>query len=81
MSISDEFGLFANQHSADDKYAKVLATPRVCAFMEIVSARMLVPHLKPGQMSVGTRIDLQHLAATPVNETVTVCKLIVNRLI
>ena len=55
-----------------DVYAKVLATPRVCGFMEIVAARMLVPHLKPGQLSVGTRIDLQHLAATPVDETVTI---------
>ena len=55
-----------------DVYARVLATPRVCGFMEIVAARMLVPHLKPGQLSVGTRVDLQHLAATPVDEMVTV---------
>ena len=55
-----------------DVYAKVLATPRVCGFMEIVAARMLVPYLKPGQLSVGTRVDLQHLAATPVDEMVTI---------
>ena len=56
----------------EDVYAKVLATPRVCGFMEIVAARMLVPHLAPGQLSVGTRIDLRHLAATPVDEDVTI---------
>lgn len=62
----------ATSPNPKDNYARVLATPRVCAFMEIVSARMLVPHLKAGQLSVGTRIDLQHLAATPVDETVDV---------
>ena len=55
-----------------DVYAQVLATPRVAAFMEIVCARMLVPHLAKGQLSVGARIDLKHTAATPVNENVSV---------
>jgi fluoroacetyl-CoA thioesterase len=56
----------------NDSYAKVLATPRVIGFMEIVSARMLVPHLAPGQMSVGVRVDMMHTAATPVDEDVSV---------
>lgn len=55
-----------------DAYARVLATPRVIGYMEIVSARMLVPHLAPGQMSVGVTVNMQHLAATPVNEEVSV---------
>ena len=55
-----------------DVYAQVLATPRVVGFMEIVAARMLVPHLAPGQLSVGVRVDLRHTAATPVDENVSV---------
>ena len=56
----------------NDAYAKVLATPRVIGFMEIISARMLVPHLAPGQMSVGVRVDMMHTAATAVDEEVRV---------
>lgn len=55
-----------------DSYARVLATPRVIGWMETVSARMLVPHLAPGQMSVGVRVDMMHTAATPVDEEVSV---------
>ena len=40
--------------------------------MEIVCARMLVPHLEPGQLTVGVRVDMTHSAATPANEDVTV---------
>ena len=62
----------ATSPDPNDVYAEVLATPRVCSFMEIVAARMLVPHLAPGQLSVGARIDLTHFAATPVDEDVSV---------
>ena len=55
----------------NDNYAQVLATPRLVAFMEIMCARMLVPHLSPGQMSVGTRVEMNHLAATPVGEEIS----------
>lgn len=62
----------ATSPDPSDSYARVLATPRVIGFMEIVSARMLVPHLAPGQMSVGVTVNMQHLAATPVDEEVSV---------
>lgn len=55
-----------------DVYARVLATPRLVSFMEIVCARMLVPHLADGQLSVGVRVEMDHLAATNVGETVEV---------
>lgn len=48
----------------NDVYPPVLATARLTAFMEIVCARMLVPHLRPGQLSVGVKVDLLHTAAT-----------------
>lgn len=62
----------ATSPDATDDYAKVLATPRLVAFMEIVCARMLVPFQNPGQLSVGIRVEMDHLAATAVDEEISV---------
>lgn len=49
-----------------------LATPALVGFCE-ECARLAVEHLlADGQKTVGTRIDLRHLAATPVGMEVTV---------
>jgi predicted thioesterase len=44
----------------------VLGTPALIAVMEEAAVRALVGHLGPGQTSVGVRIDVRHLAATPL---------------
>lgn len=44
----------------------VLATPALVAVMEEAAVRALEGHLPPGQTSVGVRIDVRHLAATPL---------------
>jgi predicted thioesterase len=44
----------------------VLATPRLVSLIEGAAIRAVEPHLEPGAGTVGTRIDLKHLAATPV---------------
>jgi fluoroacetyl-CoA thioesterase len=44
----------------------VLATPRLVALCEQAAIRAVEPHLPPGAGTVGTRIDLRHLAATPL---------------
>jgi predicted thioesterase len=44
----------------------VLATPRLVALLEQAAIRAVEPHLPPGGSTVGTRIDVKHLAATPV---------------
>jgi predicted thioesterase len=44
----------------------VLATPRVVALMEQAACAAVESALAPGQTSVGVRIDVEHLAATPV---------------
>lgn len=62
----------ATSPDPDDDYAKVLATPRLVSFMEIVCARMLLPYLQQGQLSVGVRVTMDHLAATPVDEKIEV---------
>ena len=49
----------------------VLATPKMISLME-EAALAAVEHLLPeGKQSLGTRVDISHLAATPVSMTVT----------
>ena len=62
----------ATSPNPEDNYAQVLATPRLVSFMEIVCARMLVPYLASDQLSVGIRVEMDHLAATPVDEEIEV---------
>ena len=50
---------------------RVLATPEMVRIVELTAIQAVQPHLKPGQTTVGTRIDLTHLAATPEGMTVT----------
>jgi len=44
----------------------VLGTPALVGLMEGAAVQALVGHLPPGQTSVGGRIDVRHLAPTPV---------------
>ena len=44
----------------------VYATPALVALMENSAVRALEDHLPPGQTTVGGRIDVRHLAATPI---------------
>lgn len=50
---------------------EVLATPYMIALMEGTAQSAIQSALEEGQGSVGTRIDVQHLAATPVGMEVT----------
>lgn len=50
---------------------KVLATPWLVAMIEYTAAIGLLPHLDEGEVTVGTRIDVQHLAPSPEHETIT----------
>jgi fluoroacetyl-CoA thioesterase len=52
--------------------ARVLATPSMIAFMERVSHRLLTCCLPEGYSSVGTHLDVRHLAPTPVGATIRV---------
>lgn len=51
--------------------ARVLATPRLISLLELTSRNLLVGFLPAGQDSVGTHVDLRHLAATPIGMRVT----------
>ena len=54
--------------------ARVYATPMLVRDIEMASRELLRAHLDPGEDSVGTRVELDHLAATlldmPVELTV-----------
>jgi predicted thioesterase len=52
--------------------SRVLATPWMIAFMERVSHRLLTCCLPEGYSSVGTHLDVHHLAPTPVGATIRV---------
>ena len=52
--------------------SRVLATPWMIAFMERVSHRLLTCCLPDGYSSVGTHLDVRHLAPTPVGSTIRV---------
>jgi len=44
--------------------ARVYATPTLVRDIEIACRNLLLQHLDPGEDSVGTRVELDHLAAT-----------------
>ena len=49
----------------------VLATPALVGLLEATCVRAIHNQLEPGWSSVGTHIDLRHLKATPVGDTIT----------
>ena len=48
----------------------VFATAMMVGFMEQTCLEALRPYLDPGQRSVGTHVDMSHVAATPVGMAV-----------
>src|SRR6478609_5540809 len=60
----------ANQFK-DAMLPPVLATPVMIMAMENAALNAIKPYLHAGESAVGTRVDVQHLAATPAGRTVT----------
>jgi fluoroacetyl-CoA thioesterase len=50
----------------------VLATPRLLAWMEAATCAAIAGMLPPGRTSVGTRVAVEHLAASPMGSRVSV---------
>jgi predicted thioesterase len=50
----------------------VLATPRLLAWCEAVTVQAVAAGLDEGRTSVGSRVQLDHLRATPVGGRLTV---------
>ncbi len=49
----------------------VFATPSMVALMEGAACEVIKDSLEDGQSSVGTKVDISHLKATPLGDTVT----------
>ncbi|PWN04144.1 thioesterase [Nocardioides silvaticus] len=50
----------------------VLGTPRLLAWCEAATCAAIEPSLADGETSVGTRVQLEHLAPSPVGQAVEV---------
>jgi fluoroacetyl-CoA thioesterase len=50
---------------------QVLATPMLVNYFELAAHQLAAPALEPGQGTVGSHIDIRHLAATPIGMRVT----------
>jgi fluoroacetyl-CoA thioesterase len=48
----------------------VLATPFLVGLLEQAAGALIHPHLPPGASTVGTMVEMKHLAPTPVGMTV-----------
>lgn len=55
----------------DSMLPPVFSTPVMIAAMENAALNAVKPYLDKGESCVGTAVDIQHLAATPVGQTVT----------
>ncbi|MFA5027265.1 MAG: thioesterase family protein [Candidatus Methylomirabilota bacterium] len=51
--------------------AAVFSTPEMVRFVEMCALEGVRPFLAEGQETVGTRVDIRHLAGTPVGMRVT----------
>jgi fluoroacetyl-CoA thioesterase len=63
------------QHGADrfqNAGVTVLATPVLCHWFESAAVRAISEGLEPGEATVGTRLAIEHLKATPIGMQVRV---------
>ena len=49
----------------------VLSTPRLIQLMEAAAIKAIKEYMSPGKLSLGTRVSVQHLSATPLGMKVT----------
>lgn len=58
--------------SYDSGLMPVLSTPHLVALMERTARQAIEPELSEGENNVGIRVDIKHLAATPVGMEVRI---------
>jgi len=51
--------------------ARVLGTPYLVSYLEFTARNSVLPFLEKGYDTVGARVDVKHLAATPMGMEVT----------
>ncbi len=70
-----EFSLVVRPEHLADRFKDtmlppVLATPVMIMIMENAALNAIKPYFEPGETAVGSRVDVIHLAATPVGRKV-----------
>ena len=55
----------------DPRLPAVFSTPAMIGMMEVAAAQAVQPALDPGAITVGTRIEVDHLKAVPAGTKVT----------
>jgi fluoroacetyl-CoA thioesterase len=58
-------------HFLGEEVLPALSTPSLILLLEITARDAVLPHLEAGQDTVGTQVQVAHLAATPVGMQVT----------
>jgi fluoroacetyl-CoA thioesterase len=69
------------EHAADrfqNAGVTVLATPVLCHWFESAAVHAIAEQFEPGEASVGTRLNIEHLKATPVGMQVRVAARVVS---
>ncbi len=75
-TVGEERFVVSEQHLIDfahDGMPQILCTPSLIWFLEHAARNVLLPHLEPGESTVGVDVSVQHTAATPIGEEV-VCR-------
>jgi len=67
ITVTEEY---AARHLAG-KGIQLFSTPSMVRLMEECALEGVLPYLQPNQNTVGIRVDVRHLAATPVGMKVT----------
>ena len=73
LTVSEALSVPAQARHFDSttEMPPVFATAQMIAFVEWTCVHALAPYLSSDQRTVGTRVDMTHMAATPIGMTVT----------
>jgi fluoroacetyl-CoA thioesterase len=75
IGLSGEMCVLVNSENAIDflgmEEARVLGTPFMIGYMEMTCRNLVKDYLEPGHDTVGTHVDVRHLAASPLGMPVT----------
>lgn len=63
---------------SDDTMPAVLSTPALVYHLEYAGVNALAPLLEPHERCVGTTVDIQHLAPTPLGQHVVCVARVIN---
>ena len=73
-TLGEEQFVVDEQHVIDfahDGMPQILCTPWLIWFLEQTALELMLPFLEEGEITVGTQVDVEHLAPTPCGDTVT----------